>query len=119
MLLVRLLAPPWPRPPAEPPIWTNGHGQCSGGSPATELRLTLVPGPVPQIAGHVAITPDMYEKLGFPGAKELADMFRYKWMKPYRDFELTRQLNPNVRSFDQFLSENKKAVKDILKVTSL
>ncbi|XP_069075358.1 nmrA-like family domain-containing protein 1 [Pleurodeles waltl] len=65
------------------------------------------------------ITPDMYEKLGFPGAKELADMFRYKWMKPYRDIELTRQLNPNVRSFDQFLSENKKAVKDILKVTSL
>lgn len=59
------------------------------------------------------ITPDMYEKLGFPGAKELADMFRYKWMKPYRDIELTRQLNPNVRSFDQFLSENKEALKDL------
>ncbi|XP_078542737.1 nmrA-like family domain-containing protein 1 [Lissotriton helveticus] len=59
------------------------------------------------------ITPDMYEKLGFPGAKELADMFRYKWMKPYRDIELTRRLNPNVRSFDQFLSENKEGLKDL------
>ncbi|XP_078542758.1 nmrA-like family domain-containing protein 1 [Lissotriton helveticus] len=57
------------------------------------------------------ISPESYEKLGFPGAKELADMFRFYQMKIDRDIELTHQLNPNVKSFDQFLSENKEALK--------
>ncbi|KAJ1194816.1 hypothetical protein NDU88_004101 [Pleurodeles waltl] len=59
------------------------------------------------------ISPENYEKLGFPGAKELANMFRFFWTKIDRDIELTRQLNPNVKSFDQFLSENKEALKSL------
>ncbi|KAJ1194815.1 hypothetical protein NDU88_004101 [Pleurodeles waltl] len=59
------------------------------------------------------ISPENYEKLGFPGAKELADMFRFYWTKIDRDIKLTRQLNPNVKSFDQFLCENKEALKSL------
>ncbi|KAM5334832.1 nmrA-like family domain-containing protein 1 [Glossophaga mutica] len=55
------------------------------------------------------ITPEAYEKLGFPGAKEMADMFRFYHMKPDRDVQLTHRLNPKVRSFSQFISENQEA----------
>lgn len=57
------------------------------------------------------ISPESYEKLEFPGAKEFADMFRFYHSKIDRDIELTHQLNPNVKSFDQFLSENKESLK--------
>ncbi|XP_047421559.1 nmrA-like family domain-containing protein 1 [Sciurus carolinensis] len=59
------------------------------------------------------ITPEAYEKLGFPAAKELADMCRFYQMKPERDVKLTHRLNPKVRSFSQFISENLGAFKDI------
>ncbi|NXC43016.1 NMRL1 protein, partial [Penelope pileata] len=55
------------------------------------------------------ITPEEYEKLGFPGAKELADMFRFYALKPDRNVELTRKLNPKARTFPQWLADNKAA----------
>ncbi|ELK00781.1 NmrA-like family domain-containing protein 1 [Pteropus alecto] len=59
------------------------------------------------------ITPEAYEKLGFPKAEELANMFRFYQMKPDRDVKLTHQLNPKVKSFSQFISENQGAFKSI------
>uniref|UniRef100_A0A8D2BDF8 NmrA-like family domain-containing protein 1 n=1 Tax=Sciurus vulgaris TaxID=55149 RepID=A0A8D2BDF8_SCIVU len=59
------------------------------------------------------ITPEAYEKLGFPATKELADMCRFYQMKPERDVKLTHHLNPKVKSFSQFISENLGAFKDI------
>ncbi|XP_069490955.1 nmrA-like family domain-containing protein 1 [Ambystoma mexicanum] len=58
------------------------------------------------------ISPEDYAKLGFPGAQELGAMFRFYWSKPDRNIKLTHQLNPKVRSFDQFLCDNKEALKD-------
>lgn len=55
------------------------------------------------------ITPEEYEKLGFPGAKELADMFRFYALKPDRNVELTMKLNPKARTFQQWLADNKAA----------
>ncbi|XP_015732855.1 nmrA-like family domain-containing protein 1 [Coturnix japonica] len=55
------------------------------------------------------ITPEEYEKLGFPGAKELADMFRFYDLKPDRNVELTMKLNPKARTFQQWLADNKAA----------
>nr|XP_012326239.1 nmrA-like family domain-containing protein 1 [Aotus nancymaae] len=59
------------------------------------------------------ITPEAYEKLGFPAAKEVADMCRFYQMKPDRDVKLTHRLNPKVKSFSQFISENQGAFKDL------
>ncbi|XP_057621950.1 nmrA-like family domain-containing protein 1 isoform X2 [Chionomys nivalis] len=59
------------------------------------------------------ITPEAYEKLGFPGADELANMFRFYHMKPNRDIKLTHCLNPKIRSFSQFISDNQGAFKDL------
>lgn len=55
------------------------------------------------------ITPEEYEKLGFPGAKELAEMFRFYALKPDRSVELTMKLNPKARTFQQWLADNKAA----------
>ncbi|XP_027324590.3 nmrA-like family domain-containing protein 1 [Anas platyrhynchos] len=55
------------------------------------------------------ISPEEYEKLGFPGAKELAAMFRFYALRPERDVELTMKLNPKARTFHQWLADNKAA----------
>jgi uncharacterized protein YbjT (DUF2867 family) len=57
------------------------------------------------------VTPDVYRGFGFPGADDLGNMFQF-----YRDFEedcntvrdvsRSRELNPDLQSFDQWLAEN-------------
>ncbi|XP_044527600.1 nmrA-like family domain-containing protein 1 [Gracilinanus agilis] len=66
-----------------------------------------------KVVKDAKITPEAYEKLGFPGAKEMADMMRFYHMRPDRDVQLTHKLNPKVKSFFQFVSENKDAFKDL------
>ncbi|KFP71091.1 NmrA-like family domain-containing protein 1, partial [Acanthisitta chloris] len=53
------------------------------------------------------ITPEEYEKRDFPGAKELADMFRFYAQKPDRNVALTMKLNPKARTFQQWVADNK------------
>ncbi|NWW49938.1 NMRL1 protein, partial [Pedionomus torquatus] len=55
------------------------------------------------------ISPKEYEKQGSPGAKEMAAMFRFYAMKPDRNVELTRKLNPKARTFSQWVADNKAA----------
>ncbi|XP_038396476.1 nmrA-like family domain-containing protein 1 isoform X1 [Canis lupus familiaris] len=52
-------------------------------------------------------TPEDYEKQGFPGARDLANMFRFYALKPDRDIELTLRLNPKARTLDQWLEQHK------------
>ncbi|XP_078519195.1 nmrA-like family domain-containing protein 1 isoform X3 [Lissotriton helveticus] len=59
------------------------------------------------------ITPEAYEKLGFPGAVELANMFRFYEMKPNRDIQLTLQLNPKAKKFAEWMELKKDAFKDL------
>jgi len=59
------------------------------------------------------ITPEQYRGLGFPGADDLGNMFQF-----YRDFDevcnrtrdvkFSRELNPELKSFDSWLAENAK-----------
>ncbi len=61
------------------------------------------------------ISPDIYRKFGFPGAEDLGNMFQF-----YRDFEesfvasrsvdLSRKLNPELQSFEVWLSKNKERI---------
>jgi uncharacterized protein YbjT (DUF2867 family) len=62
--------------------------------------------------GHNAMTPEAYRALGFPGADDLGNMFQF-----YRDYEgplnelrdvaRSRELNPSLMSFDQWLAKYK------------
>jgi uncharacterized protein YbjT (DUF2867 family) len=62
-----------------------------------------------------AVDADVYRSFGFPGADEMGNMFQV-----YRDFEkevlgarsasTARELNPQLQSFDQWLTKNKSRV---------
>jgi len=59
-----------------------------------------------------AVTPEVYRGFGFPGAEDLGNMFQFKrdFQEVYcgaRSVALTRQLNPALQSFDQWLAQNK------------
>jgi hypothetical protein len=57
------------------------------------------------------VTPDVYRSFGFPGADDTGNMFQF-----YRDFEkefcgvrdltATRALNPELQTFEQWLTKN-------------
>lgn len=57
------------------------------------------------------ITPDQYRAFGFPGADDLGNMFQFyrdfdKVCNEVRDVSFSRELNPELKSFDRWLSEN-------------
>ncbi|XP_028644243.1 nmrA-like family domain-containing protein 1 isoform X1 [Grammomys surdaster] len=56
---------------------------------------------------HAKTTPEEYEKLGFQGAQDLANMFRFYALKPDRNIDLTLQLNPKAQTLDQWLEQHK------------
>ncbi|XP_059125137.1 nmrA-like family domain-containing protein 1 [Peromyscus eremicus] len=56
---------------------------------------------------HAKTTPEEYEKLGFPGARDLANMFRFYALKPDRNIDLTLQLNPKAQTLDQWLAQHR------------
>jgi uncharacterized protein YbjT (DUF2867 family) len=61
------------------------------------------------------VTPETYRGFGFPGADDLGNMFQF-----YRDFEtdvngirdvsVSKQLNPELKNFNQWLTENAKKI---------
>ncbi|NWX33297.1 NMRL1 protein, partial [Notiomystis cincta] len=53
------------------------------------------------------VSPEEYEQQDFPGAKELAAMFRFYALKPERSVALTMKLNPKARTFQQWAGDNK------------
>ncbi|XP_077305718.1 nmrA-like family domain-containing protein 1 [Lithobates pipiens] len=59
------------------------------------------------------ITPEAYEKLGFPGADEMANMFRFYQTRPDRNVELTNKLNPDLKTFKQFMVSKKDTFTDL------
>ena len=61
------------------------------------------------------VSSDMYRSFGFPGAVELGNMFQFydeqvKDVGGMRDINLSRQLNPELQSFDQWLVANAKKI---------
>src|SRR5664279_1785543 len=58
------------------------------------------------------VTPAMYRSFGFPGADDMGNMFQFKrdFEKDYcavRDPKVARALDPELQTFDQWLSRNK------------
>ncbi|XP_008844564.1 nmrA-like family domain-containing protein 1 isoform X2 [Nannospalax galili] len=72
-----------------------------------EEYATLLTKHIGKTVHHAKTTPEDYEKLGFPGAHDLANMFRFYTLKPDRNIELTLQLNPKAQTLDQWLEQHK------------
>jgi uncharacterized protein YbjT (DUF2867 family) len=58
------------------------------------------------------VPPDVYRGFGFPGADDMGNMFQFKrdFQEAFcgpRDVEKTRELDPELQSFDAWLAENK------------
>lgn len=61
---------------------------------------------------YQAVPFDVYRGLGFPGAEDLGNMFQFfhdcaDIVSAARDVQSSRQLNPQLQNFDQWLAENK------------
>ena len=59
-----------------------------------------------------SVPPEVYRGFGFPGAEDVGNMFQFHrdFQKDHlemRDVERSRSLNPELKNFDQWLSENK------------
>jgi uncharacterized protein YbjT (DUF2867 family) len=62
-----------------------------------------------------AVTPEQYRSFGFPGADDLGNMFQFyrdfeSEVNGLRDVEESRKLNPELRSFDQWLAEHARLI---------
>jgi uncharacterized protein YbjT (DUF2867 family) len=61
------------------------------------------------------VPPAVYRGFGFPGADDLGNMFQFKceFEADYcaaRNLDFTRSINPQLQTFDQWLSENKSRI---------
>jgi uncharacterized protein YbjT (DUF2867 family) len=59
-----------------------------------------------------AVPPDVYRSFGFPGADDMGNMFQFKhdfneYYTGARSVKFSREINPNLQTFDQWLAENK------------
>ena len=80
----------------------------TGAQMAEQLALALG-----EPVRHVALTPSQYAALGFPGADDLANMFQFQtefedMFCAARRVECSRELNPHLLSFAQWLAQNAK-----------
>lgn len=62
-----------------------------------------------------AITPEQYRGLGFPGADDLGNMFQFyhdfdEVCNSIRDVKFSKELNPELQSFDMWLQKNAKKI---------
>lgn len=61
------------------------------------------------------VTPDTYRSFGFPGADDLGNMFQFyrdfeKELNKIRDVSFSKELNPELKNFNQWLDENAKKI---------
>lgn len=61
------------------------------------------------------ITPEQYRGFGFPGADDLGNMFQFyrdfdEVCNSIRDVKFSKELNPELQSFDMWLAENAKRI---------
>jgi uncharacterized protein YbjT (DUF2867 family) len=65
-----------------------------------------------QAVRYTDVPPEVYRTFDFPGAKDLGNMFQFKrdfqdLFCSARSIELSRQLNPRLQTFDEWLANNK------------
>ena len=85
-------------------------GQLTGEEMASELSKALG-----QPVIYNKIPASVYRSFGFPGADDLGNMFQFyddfeEQVNALRDVHYSKQLNPEIQSFPQWLEENAKLI---------
>ena len=73
--------------------------------------------------GYNAVPPPVYRSLGFPGADDLGNMFQFKadfedYFCGARSVDFSRELNPELLSFDEWLEKNNETITATLSGTA-
>ena len=81
-------------------------GHLTGAEMAASLTRALG-----QEVRYNAVSPEVYRGFGFPGADDLGNMFQFKrdfneYFRGARSVEFSRSLNPELQTFDRWLSRN-------------
>jgi uncharacterized protein YbjT (DUF2867 family) len=84
----------------------------AGGHPTGAQMAASLTKALGQEVRYNAVTPAQYRAFGFPGSDDMGNMFQFKadFEKEYcahRDLKLSRELNPQLQTFDQWLAANK------------
>ncbi len=87
----------------------------AGGEPTCQQMADSLSMALGEKVKYNDVSPDVYRSFGFPGAEDLGNMFQF-----YRDFEevccrtrdirFSKELNPDLKSFDGWLAENAKKI---------
>jgi hypothetical protein len=85
-------------------------GQLTGEEMASELSKALG-----QPVSYNKIPASVYRSFGFPGADDLGNMFQFyddfeQQVNALRDVPSSKELNPELKSFQQWLKENAKKI---------
>ena len=64
---------------------------------------------------YIALKPEQYRALGFPGADDLGNMWQFKRdfnerYRTVRDVNAARELNPSLQRFDDWLRDNARRI---------
>jgi uncharacterized protein YbjT (DUF2867 family) len=83
----------------------------AGGHPTGAEMASAMSAALGEEVRYVDVPPETYRGLGFPGAEDLGNMFQFKrdFNEDYvgvRDLDRTRALNPELQSFEEWLSAN-------------
>lgn len=85
----------------------------AGDEPTCEQMAASMTKALGQEVKYNAITPEMFRSFGFPGAEDLGNMFQFyqefqEVCTSTRNVKFTKELNPALQSFDEWLIENAK-----------
>jgi uncharacterized protein YbjT (DUF2867 family) len=87
----------------------------AGGHPTGEEMAAKLSKALGVTVKYNDVPPEVYRGFGFPGADDMGNMFQFKrdfndYYVKSRSIELTRELNPELQSFDQWLATHAKAI---------
>jgi uncharacterized protein YbjT (DUF2867 family) len=87
----------------------------AGGAPTGEEMAAGLSRALGVTVRYNDVPPDVYRGFGFPGADDMGNMFQFKrdfndaYVKA-RDVELSRELNPELQSYDAWLANHASAI---------
>lgn len=84
----------------------------AGAHPTGEEMAAALTDAFGETVTYVAVPPDVFRGMGFPGAEDLGNMFQFKvdfsdYFLKARDLELSKRLNPDLMNFKQWLAVNR------------
>jgi uncharacterized protein YbjT (DUF2867 family) len=96
----------------DPGTWAGKHVGIAGEHVSGAEMAAILGEVIGEPVSYNAVPPEVYRGFGFPGAEDLGNMFQFKHdfneiFRAARNVETSRALNPDLKSFSQWASENR------------